>query len=225
MQTAVKKYKPELFTSLPIVEHAHYAFREANPNLSLFADLFRKHDVNKIAALTLLHKHFDLDADEKLVEMWNEKSKQIEVRPNRSKTNKIAYMWRVCTKNTVSSYHPIEFYDETTPVATEALSITQKLLANQAFLDEFAELLTQTNTSNIFGLCLLHRDDMLMDVDYVHFEETDKPNRVSYMSVHKKNDIDTETSVQTHWRFGPAGGPDEIVVCSQCDLGIGTDAC
>ncbi|KAF8247776.1 hypothetical protein K440DRAFT_293830 [Wilcoxina mikolae CBS 423.85] len=64
------EYTPDLFNSLPLFEDARLLTKERvkKEDLSKLRELFQKYSVQSTFGLIMLHRHFLLDQDEKLIE-------------------------------------------------------------------------------------------------------------------------------------------------------------
>ncbi|KAH8198649.1 hypothetical protein TruAng_007190 [Truncatella angustata] len=149
---ALAAYSPATYNDLPYLPVAGESFDKKNGYelVATFRELFLDHKVDRVFGLSLLHRHFDLDERERLVEYngtavpWNQDIKKF-VQPN----------------NWVFEGHifrPFEFYYNGVEGATKDV-VTPDTTKYQAFVESFKGLLVQYNAADLFGLCSYPGDD------------------------------------------------------------------
>ncbi|KAI6355348.1 hypothetical protein MCOR25_008234 [Pyricularia grisea] len=145
---AVHSYRPEVFTSLPQLHHASERFASLDGDETVekeFKDLFRRHGMEHTFGLTMLHRHFDMAPNERLVEYgatstpWELESDKNTIKP---------HCW-VLGQDGVSPY---EFRYDPQNNATE-LEIDFNSPKIQAFAHEFIQLVDKIGGTGLFGIC------------------------------------------------------------------------
>lgn len=146
-------YDPNSFNNLPLIRQAAARFTDINGEhvvSTTFRDLFVRHKMDRTFGLALLHRHFELDVDERLVEYrgtsvpWAVNQLAAHIKPS---------SWLISAMGTV---HPYEFYHS---LSDEGPTLDLGNPHQQAFLAEFAEVLSQHNAQGLFGLCRYPGDD------------------------------------------------------------------
>jgi hypothetical protein len=151
MQNTV--YDPQAFHALPHIGSAAARFRNSDGDTlvsSTFQDLFIRHKMDRVFGLSLLHRHFPLSGDERLVEYhgtsvpWKVDDFTRYIKPA---------SWLLTTDGAVSPY---EFYYS---LAEDGPKLDVKDPDQQAFLEEFAQVLSEKRIHGLFGLCRYPGDD------------------------------------------------------------------
>lgn len=108
-------------------------------------DLFRRHGVEKVFGLSLLHKHGDLEPYERLTDIRGTSSPLLISSGSPS-------IWRCKSEDGNLELLPLEFSFETHDVDWKDAKI-------QKFLVEFSQLLRDLGAEKILGLCVYPGDD------------------------------------------------------------------
>lgn len=117
---------------------------------TIYHDLFVRHSMDRRSGLTLLHRHFSLDADERLVEYrgtstpWKLNKLAASIRPS---------SWLLSADGKL---RPYEFYHSLTE---DSPSLDLECSSQRTFLAEFAQLLSKNNAEGLFGLCRYPGDE------------------------------------------------------------------
>lgn len=148
---AIQEYSAETFESLLSLEAARKRFEDVNGNAlvnDIFKPFFAKKGMERRFGLTMLHRHFGLQPDERLVEYngtsspWNSEEIPGMRRPQPS-------IWANCPDG---YFRPTEFR-----YAKEQDDPFDEL--DEEFMLEFRALLDRHEVSNLFGFCRYPGDD------------------------------------------------------------------
>ncbi|KAF5609615.1 phosphotransferase enzyme family domain protein [Fusarium subglutinans] len=145
-------YDGDSYNKLPSIGEAAAAFTAINGNTLLdtaFRDLFVHHGMDRTFGLILLHRHFELGANERLVEY---KGTSVPWLNNELATNIRPHNWYLSS----GKVFPYEFYHS---LSEDGPTLDLNNPDQQAFLDQFAKLLSRENAENLFGLCRYPGDD------------------------------------------------------------------
>ncbi|CAF2117448.1 unnamed protein product [Rotaria magnacalcarata] len=159
----------------------------------------------------LLHKHFDMSDDEILLEIpLDGASKLSPVNRAALKSEILPYMWKM---NKHSRWTPLEF-----TLSTKCMqSKLEKVMRNQAFIQEIGNILTRLQIHDVLGLSLLHREH-INSFNSGTLETSDEHGRIltiGALNKHKKCDL--HETVQTLWKFGIGKlGEDVCHHCTHC---------
>ncbi|GFF59091.1 hypothetical protein IFM51744_09792 [Aspergillus udagawae] len=153
------KYTSEKFNSLPFLGESSKAFQSIGDKEALFSDLkdlFIRYGVTDLLGLTLVHRHFDVNEDELLVE-----------------SNGTTMPWTVpglasfCDDDgTIKPQSwaflhgrlmPFEFFFEPSFSSPKDPRVDLLSGVDSAFFHEFESVLRQRHLDNTLGLCLLSR--------------------------------------------------------------------
>ncbi|GAB1312350.1 hypothetical protein MFIFM68171_02560 [Madurella fahalii] len=141
-------YDPSVYDGLSSIADAVKKF-DAVDGESLVSDSFRElflqHNMDRTFGLALLHRHFDLSTDERLVEYhgtsipWRQETASSHIRP----TN-----WLLTKDGSVRSYE--FYYPSSHDDGVDAEAGDPKY---RPFIRAFEALLLQKNVMDLFGLC------------------------------------------------------------------------
>ncbi|KAM5477015.1 hypothetical protein MauCBS54593_000286 [Microsporum audouinii] len=148
----VGDYMPGHFQALPTLEAARAKFKSINGDelvKNVFRPFFIDGGMEKRLGLAILHRHFDLNVDERLVD-YNGTSLPWPAARAQGIEEPYASIW---SKAADGTFRPTEYRYSQNP---EAAAIGP---AELDFMKEFDRLLQQHDASDIFGLCLYPGDD------------------------------------------------------------------
>lgn len=208
-------YKPDVFDSLEHFFTARDLLSQAPDNMAELGAIVRRHGLQKQVGICLLHKHFDLADNERLVEEFE--GNNAYVKPTAEYSDAIPYMWKV-EQNRVSGewvWFPLEFVRVTDAVAA-TLERSEAVVNNSEFLNEIASKLSELGMTEMFGISILHRDAIKISEGEILVESTDDEARVLTFSSVRREDIDASTLTQTLWQFPHAEGFEVGAMCSHC---------
>jgi len=157
MAVLVSSYKTDVFNQLPLFEDAGPAFdrvQGASIVKSQMKDLFRKHSVENFIGLQLLHQHFQLHSDQKLVDINGTSSPMVPPQPDCV----TPVVWGVrMDKNNDIYLEPLEFtlnsgdaeLDQASPLSQDKLE--SFLVEKRNFFSEFATTVKLLGIEGLFG--------------------------------------------------------------------------
>lgn len=207
-------YKPEVFANLETFEAAREQLENRKELLPELGDVIRRHGLNQQIGISLLHKHFDLAPEERLVEEFEDNHAYI--RPTAECADSLPYMWKLeqDEQSGEATWIPLEFVRRTdaAEVSERAATVAQ----NPTFLRELAEKLADLGVTNLFGFSVLHRDTIHVAEGNILVESTDDDARVLMFSALPRTAVDPKTLTQTLWKFSAEGGVEGVTECSHC---------
>jgi hypothetical protein len=207
-------YAPQIFEGLHEFRVARQLLDQHRKHLPTLGDVICQHELHQIVGISLLHKHFDLDADERLVEKFTGKSFCIKPEVIDEQEGLTPYLWKAEHDPEVESwqYHPLEFVESIQD--TEAVQKNQKTLLNHPeFLVDMSQKLSTLGLANVFGIALLHRDCLSLNLGEILVETTDEKNRTLACSPVLANESLSEGLTQTLWSFSPQGDTEVLGQC------------
>lgn len=208
-------YKSDVFDSLEHFFTARDLLEQAQDNMTELGAIIRRHGLQKQVGICLLHKHFDLSDNERLVEEFEGNNAYI--KPTADYSDAIPYMWKV-ERNPTSGelvWFPLEFV-RVTEAMSAAIQRSEAVVNNSGFLNEIADKLSELGTINMFGISILHRDTIKVAEGEILVESTDDEARVLTFSSVPRQDIDPATLTQTLWQFPNTEGFEVGALCSHC---------
>ncbi len=151
-------YNPDTFNELPLIGQAAARFTALDGDrlVTTFGDVFVRHQMDRTFRLALLHRHFELATNERLVDY---RGTSVPWEMNKLAANIKPSTWMLSGAGTV---HPYEFYhslDEDGPT----LDFGDP--RQRAFLAEFAVVLSQHNAQGLFRLCRYPGDNFKGQVE------------------------------------------------------------
>lgn len=150
----LEAYDPNTYQSLPAISDAVARLDTINgENLvaTSIRQLFLDHKMDRTYGLILLHRHFDLDESERLVEYGGT---SVPWRLSKISKNIRASNWLVSTDGTVRPYEFCYF-----PIGDEAMEPDLSNANQVTFLVAFTDLLSKHNAEGLWGLCRYPGDD------------------------------------------------------------------
>lgn len=208
-------YKPEIFDSL----EDFFAIRDrvelAKEDLIELGSVIRSYGLQEQVGICLLHKHFNLSAEERLVEEFEGNNSYI--KPTTEYSDAIPYMWKVEPSQVSGElvWFPLEFVRNTKQVAA-AVERSEAVVNNQDFLKAMAAKLSELGLSNMFGISILHRDAIKIAEGEILVENTDDEGRFLKFSSVPKPEVDPATLTQTLWQFPTNQGFEVVGLCGHC---------
>jgi hypothetical protein len=163
-------------------------------------DTIEKHQLGQSIAVSMLHKHFDLDRNEYLLKDY-ESEKLAFIKPQSDpRTARVPYLWKYDANSGKGPYNfrPLEFLRVSDYSARGEL-LAEQLDATSDFLHDLSITLVELDVVETFGIMTLHAPVPAQDGE-VWQETTDYENRVLTLRLMRADDLDpTEDSVQTLW--------------------------
>jgi len=180
---------------LPFPEARRRA-RERLDALEEFGSIICRHGLQDVVGLALIHKHFKLAPDERLVEVFQDGGFRIVPSAEQDVT---PYLWKV-EKDPQGEWQwfPIEFV-KVAGAPTNAVELAAHLNKYPAFLAELSEAFVRRGVKDIFGLNTLHRDAVEAAPSELLIETNDAANRTLEVTAYPES-VGTEEISPTYWR-------------------------
>lgn len=169
--------------------------------LSHFGKVIFKYGYEKTMGISLIHRHFNLNKNEKMVSKITKHNFSWITTPSEiEESNLIPVNWQFSNKNNICGFYPTEFLLNSTEYSVENL-LFQKISKDTNFLAEIAELLVKFKVTEIFGLSmLLGRLTPNIPNGKVLYEQNNhdtKTSNLTFVSTKMLSDPDAVT----HWHF------------------------
>ncbi len=208
-------YTPEVFNGLEEFFSIKEKLEEVKENLTELGQVIRRYDLQKKVGICLLHKHFDLSPNERLVEEFQGNNSYI--KPTTDYEEAIPYMWKVERDSTSGQWvwFPLEFVRGAEAAQTTA-ERSEAVLNNHEFMSEIAAKLSELGLTSIFGIGILHRDAIQVAEGEILVESTDDEARVLTFASLPRPAVDPTTLTQTLWQFPTAQGYEVGSMCQHC---------
>ncbi len=195
-------YDPNIFNQLNDFSIAREQLEKCQDNLWELGDLICAHNLHQEVGISLLHKHFDLKPQERLVEEFVDNQFHIKPCTEGNCSEMTPYLWKAEPNQESGdwNYFPLEFAHanhEMLKVKDVAKSVT----SNHEFLAEMATKLSELGLTDIFGIAIIHRDLIQLDEGEIIVETTDEAGRTLTCSATVQASIDQDKLTQTLWTF------------------------
>lgn len=151
MPPSILSYDPQYYDSLPEIEEADALFTERWSTDSLAAKVghvFTKHGVQDDFGLSLLHRHFDMDPAEILVNIENVAVPWHTASMNPQLANVMGSSWRIVSDGLA----PIEFHYTND-------TIRANIEDHLDFVNELASVLQELALDKVLGVCAFNGVD------------------------------------------------------------------
>jgi hypothetical protein len=198
MKKMLEEYAPTVFSNLNDFEIARQRLEEEQSKIPYLGDVIVRHKLQQRIGICLLHKHFEMTPDEKLVEQIEGYRSFATPVKRTEKVNAVPYMWKVQQERDGNGheFYPLEFVD-----SVDAESWTA-VIQNESFLSDIAKALSDLNVIDLFGVSILHRDHIkLAEGETVIETSNEKERKLNFAAV-VRNDIPQDMTVtRTLWSF------------------------
>ena len=197
-------YNPNIFNQLNEFSIAREQLEKRQDHLLELGDVICAYNLHQDVGVSLLHKHFNLDPQERLVEDFVDNQFLIQPQIEADCPDVAAYLWKVeaTQKSGTWNYFPLEFSrvnHDTRQIKDAAESVT----SNHKFLAEMATKLSELGLADIFGIAIIHRDLIKLAEGEIIVETTDDAARTLTCSATVQASIDLDKLTQTLWTFEP----------------------
>lgn len=139
-------YSVNEFVALPHYQLAKHkvGLSEVKTAIDELGNIIVLHGLESQVGVCLLHKHFDIDNDEILLETaYDNISKLLPVSRDTVQNDVLAYMWKM---NNNKTWSPLEF-----TYSTQQMRDTfKKVMKNEIFLQEIGETMLKLQVTHIF---------------------------------------------------------------------------
>jgi hypothetical protein len=199
-----KNYDSKVFSRLNDFSIARERLENSKGNLLELGDIICSHNLYEEVGISLLHKHFDLNPHERLVEKFVDNKFYIKPWAEENCSEITPYLWKAESNHESEewNYFPLEFAhinDDTAKIKEIAESVT----TNHEFLAEMAAKLSELGLADTFGIAVIHRDSIELAEGEIVVETTDETARILTCSATFQASIDPDKLTQTLWTFTP----------------------
>jgi len=216
------EYNPAVYNSLMDVEDANKAMnKDKDDRLVRMRALMAEHSVSGVAAVQLLHRHFELTSDERLAERVSYDPAQVISEAVDKSVELIPHMWKLSEEKvdgkTTLVWRPCEWIrldvvdekDKSKIAELQRGRIAKvqaqfsKLSKESDFLQKYADLLISEKLTEFCGLSLVTPDSLPFHEDYLPVESIDFKGRVLVVERKPRKEIDMKDVIETSWEFLP----------------------
>lgn len=207
----IQEYTPQVFDKLLAWPAASQKIKQAQAHLPKLGQIICKYELQDHLGLGLLHKHFDLHSNERLIERFDKNQTQIRPRLIKDDTTVIPYFW----KTDGTAWYPLEFCLRS-QVPADTVKLADNLSAHDDLLGQLAGLLSRLNLTDVYGLTLLHRQAIKLRPAELLIETTHSPARRLVWAAHNQHEFAEQDLYPTVWQFQSSGSEPTINYCGHC---------
>lgn len=202
----LQPYSSSAFNTLPSLHGASAEFKERNTAElmnSVLADVFIKHHINDILGVQLLHRHFSLSNDERLVDVGKASVPWSNHGSNALDLRIIPVSWAF----EGDSYRPYEFKFIPPTQAKGSQAELQEPAMQEAFLVEFNEALKTHNLQGVLGIRSLKGD-----LKRPEMEITKGRSNITFE--YDSGAAEADGAIEASWAFDGKGKPNTRTHCA-----------
>jgi hypothetical protein len=207
-------YSPSVFNDLDHFEDVRNQPESRADDISRLGEIIRKHGSQEWIGLILLHHHFRLQNNERLVASKNQTGVRIVPEVVSGGAELIPYSWTYRPGYSGGVWYPLEFVrpgDADVDVAARA----ERLAGANELLRDLADELTRLGLERLFGVSVLPEGHVRPGTDELSLETSSADGRALQVSACKVLDVNRLGLVQTLWRFTSGMGSDGAY-CNHC---------
>lgn len=201
VHVSLASYTVAAFNALPEFDVAKASYPDKRQALDRFAEIIRAHCAEQYLGAALIHKHYPLHEEERMVEEVKKDGSLVAPRRGMRDVDIIPYLWHLTVHGGSLCWTPVEFViAETIPSDVRAFS--ENLSTRATLLSDLAVALASNNAQDTFGLALLHRQ--AIDFDRAEKILLESPGPTDRSLVVKPVNPDVKESrewTQTYWHF------------------------
>jgi hypothetical protein len=197
----LQPYSSSAFNTLPSLDDADAEFKERNAAAivnSVLAGIFTKHDVDGLLGVQLLHRHFSLDNDERLVDVGGASVPWSDDGSEALDSRILPVSWAF----EGDTYHPYEF--RFSPPTQELY----KPVVPEPFFVEFNEALKAHDLQGVLGIRSLKTSPSKKP----EMEITKGRSNITFD--YDSDAAEDDNAIEASWAFSGAGMPATLSFCT-----------
>jgi hypothetical protein len=193
------QWNPFVYANLYEFETAKKLGEKYHDDIDRLGAVIRAHELSDILCVTLLHKHFNLYSNERLVRHL-ESNELIIVPESSADITAEPFCWAFAKSTSSAPYkiYPVEFLRGDSSLMF--LDDRRRVLESKHFIQDFLSALTSLGLTNLYGLSLDTRRFFAVTPDETLVENSAPNCRKLAISVIHRNKIPKEYT-RTSWSF------------------------
>jgi hypothetical protein len=168
-------YSSAEFDNLHKFHDAKAVLAEYRKDIGKIGNVIFRHGFHEFIGANLLHKHFHLRPDERLLRRYSFNS--AEMRPDNLTTDIVPYLWKLKETDGAYSLVPLEFIQRGL-VGDDVEAVAQILIYSREFIFDIGSTLHNLNLLDGFGLVILNSGVIRLEDGEILLERTDHQNRI-----------------------------------------------
>jgi hypothetical protein len=207
-------YNHKIFQELNDFPVAKQLLKENQEKLTELGDILCYYELHEKGGISLLHQHFPLDSNERLVEEFDGNRSYLKPQVEEDKDDVTPYLWKVepDPESGEWRYYPLEFVRHPS-IGAEVRKQAEAIFSHQEFLADVTAKLSELGLTDTFGLAIPHRDTIKLKKGEILVETTDEQTRTLTCSPALISSIAPGELTQTLWKFTPR---QDVDVLGQC---------
>jgi len=192
----ISHYSPEAFNSLPSLFAARTGLEQHRETIRRLGEVIGRHDLQDVVGIALLHRHFEIARDERIVERINRGRSESVARAETQGEATVPHLFRFSAEG----WRPIEFLSAEDAARNAIAETLERVAAGPTFLREFANVLVQDGAVDVFGVGLFHgREQLVSETDGILVERTDVAGRASVVRAESTRAVAGLDVTETLW--------------------------
>jgi hypothetical protein len=200
--TTTIPYSTHAFNALPEFGDSKARFSQKQHVLDELGRIIRRHGLQKHVGAALIHKHFPLQAGERVVESVSTTHSILRAVDTSDETALVPYLWHLSrTDNDNLEWTPVEFVFAA-DVNDQVRKLASAFHQQNTLLTELGNVIAATGAQETIGISILHRQIIDFDRDeQILLESPGAEDRtLVVLPVARKRTADDDYT-QTYWHF------------------------
>lgn len=199
---ALGVYNPEVYNSLVEVDKVQSKSGYNRDFLPQLGRVIKDYKWENDIAISLVHRHFDISPNERMVADYDlEKMQWISKPILSSESNLIPWSWKIHYNEIGKkwSLFPLDFLPNTSKYEKER-ELVKRLMLDNNFLNELILAMVTIGVSDVFGIALLMSRFNDLTPEFVMFEKNDRKTKTSNSFFIPANSLSNPEAI-TQWHF------------------------
>ena len=202
------KYDASVFHELYEFHIARSILKQLGLAVTALGDIVCAYGLQDCVAVNLLHKHFDISSDERVVREYVGRTAYLKPRPTshsgEGTTAVLPYLWQYADGRYGPHFYPLEFAEYAGAGIQQAEAEIARVQSSPEFLRDFSGQLWGLGLEDIFGIALLcSRNNVILRHGEAMLETTDAINRVLTLKPIPEDSLTDLDTTETLWIFSP----------------------
>lgn len=212
-------YSAEIFAGTPDFYVARDEFARLDAAVGELGRVICAHGLHDVFGVALLHRHFELRPDERLVRHYTSRTSSV-MTPEKVDTSPetalYPYLWRRADHGGMRGFYPLEFcrYTDSRDIRRYRNHM-RHVARRKAFLADFAGKIAESRLDDVIALSALHaRGAFRIEPRETLLELTDEASRYITLDVASTETVERKgNTTKTLWHFSPT---QEQAAAAQC---------
>jgi hypothetical protein len=199
------EYDVDVFERLPRFHVAKEFLKQHSFSRTQLGDIICAYGLESFFGINLLHKHFDVNRDEKVVREFE--NNVAYMRPYRAGQcpPSVPYLWQFTSGRHGEGFYPLEFISFDDDAERQVALLQLEVLSEaHGFWRELADKLTELDLRETFGVAALwSREDFVLKEGEALLETTDEARRILTLEPILESSLGPLDTTETLWTFTP----------------------